>query len=75
MFKESTSLLFKHIQVVRFYDAKRNTLIYLTFLDKLIDGSPQNSISTVQITNAIFGEINDSGEHFNSITIIFPFYM
>jgi CreA protein len=54
VFKESTSLLFKHIQVVRFYDAKRNTLIYLTYSDKLIDGSPQNAISTVQITNAIF---------------------
>lgn len=54
VFKESTSLLFKHIQVVRFYDAKRNTLIYLTYSDKLIDGSPQNAISTVQITNLIF---------------------
>ncbi|WP_051906647.1 MULTISPECIES: CreA family protein [unclassified Sulfurospirillum] len=54
VFKESTSLLFKHVQVVRFYDAKRNTLIYLTYSDKLIDGSPQNAISTVQITNSIF---------------------
>lgn len=54
VFKESTSLLFKHIQVVRFYDAKRNTLIYLSYSDKLIDGSPKNSISTVQITNTLF---------------------
>ena len=54
VFKESTSLLFKHIQVVRFYDAKRNTLIYLIYSDKLIDGSPKNAISTVQITNALF---------------------
>ncbi|WP_069479337.1 CreA family protein [Sulfurospirillum halorespirans] len=54
VFKESTSLLFKHVQVVRFYDAKRNTLIYLTYSDKLIDGSPKNAISTVQITNSIF---------------------
>lgn len=54
VFKESTSLLFKHMQVVRFYDAKRNTLVYLTYSDKLIDGSPKNAISTVQITNAIF---------------------
>ena len=54
VFKESTSLLFKHLQVVRFYDAKRNTLIYLTYSDKLIDGSPKNAISTVQITNTIF---------------------
>ena len=54
VFKESISILFKHIQVVRFYDAKRNTLIYLTYSDKLIDGSPKNAISTVQITNSIF---------------------
>mgnify|MGYP000499919161 FL=1 len=54
VFKESTSLLFKHIQVVRFYDAKRNTLIYMSYSDKLIDGSPKNAISTVQITNTLF---------------------
>jgi len=54
VFKESTSFLFKHIQVVRFYDPKRNTLVYLTYSDKLIDGSPKNAISTVQITNILF---------------------
>lgn len=54
VFRESTSLLFKHMQVVRFYDAKRNTLIYLTYSDKLIDGSPKNAISTVQIANTLF---------------------
>lgn len=54
VFKESTSFLFKKIQVVRFYDAKKNTLIYLTYSDKLIEGSPKNAISTIQITNSIF---------------------
>lgn len=58
VFKESTSFLFKHIQVVRFYDPKRNTLVYLTYSDKLIDGSPKNSISTVQITNSIYEKAN-----------------
>jgi len=56
VFKESTSLLFKHLKVVRFYDDKRNTLVYLTYSDKLIEGSPKNSISTVQITNSIFSK-------------------
>jgi len=56
VFKESTSLLFKHLQVVRFYDAKRQTLIYLAYSDKLIDGSPKNAISTVRITNAMFAQ-------------------
>ncbi|HCT99130.1 MAG TPA: hypothetical protein DF614_03405 [Methylococcaceae bacterium] len=47
VFKESRSLIFKTLQVVRFLDKKRNVLIYLVYSDKLIDGSPKNSISTV----------------------------
>ena len=39
----------KRLQVVRFYDATRNTLIYLSYSDKLIDGSPKNSISAVVV--------------------------
>ncbi len=49
VFKKSISLLFKTIQVVRFYDKKRKVLIYLTYSDKLIEGSPKNSISTIVI--------------------------
>jgi CreA protein len=49
VFKKSTSLLFKTLQVVRFYDKKRNTLVYLTYSNKIIDGSPKNSISTIPI--------------------------
>jgi len=49
VFKKSTSILFKTLQVVRFYDLKRNTLIYLSYSDKLVEGSPKNSISTVPI--------------------------
>ena len=41
------SLLFKRLRVVRMVDAKRNTLVYLSYSDKLIDGSPQNSITAV----------------------------
>ncbi len=48
-FSERRSILFKKLQVVRFYDKKRNTLVYLVYSDKLIDGSPKNSISTVPI--------------------------
>ncbi len=47
VFKQRTSLVWKSIQVVRFYDEKRNTLIYLTYSDKLVEGSPKNSISAV----------------------------
>ena len=51
VFKKSTSLLFKSLQVVRFYDAKRDVLIYLTYSDKIIEGSPKNSISVIPIRN------------------------
>jgi CreA protein len=49
VFRKSTSLLFKKLQVVRFYDGKRNALIYLSYSDKIVDGSPQNSISTIVV--------------------------
>ncbi|WP_305790655.1 CreA family protein [Candidatus Endoriftia persephone] len=49
VFKKRTSILFKTMQVVRFYDASRNTLIYLTYSDKLVDGSPKNSITAVPL--------------------------
>ncbi|SFU68493.1 CreA protein [Nitrosomonas eutropha] len=50
VFKKNTSLLFKTLQVVRFYDAKRNVLIYLSYSDRVIEGSPQNSISVIPVT-------------------------
>lgn len=44
VFKKRTSLIFKSLQVVRFYDEKRNTLAYLAYSDKVVDGSPKNAI-------------------------------
>ena len=49
VFKESRSWLFKKLQVVRFYDKPNETLVYLSYSDRLVDGSPQNNISTVPI--------------------------
>lgn len=49
VYKKSTSLLFKTLQVVRFYDKKRHALVYLTYSDKIIEGSPKNSISVIPI--------------------------
>ena len=49
IFSKKTPLVFKTIQVVRFYDKKINVLIYLVYSDKLTEGSPKNSISTVPI--------------------------
>jgi CreA protein len=49
VYSARASLVFKHIQVVRFFDKGRNTLVYLTYSDKLIEGSPKNSVSAVAI--------------------------
>ena len=47
--KERTSLVFKSMQVVRFFDRKRNTLVYLVYSDRVIEGSPQNSVTAIPI--------------------------
>ena len=49
VFSESTSLIFKNTKVIRMFDAKRNTLVYVAISRKVIEGSPMNSISTVAI--------------------------
>ncbi|EMD1654921.1 protein CreA [Pluralibacter gergoviae] len=49
VFQKRTSLVFKKLQVVRFYDAKRNALVYLSYSDKVVDGSPKNALSAVPI--------------------------
>ena len=49
VFRERRSLIWKKMQIVRGCDAKRNVLVYLVYTDKLIEGSPQNSTSTVPI--------------------------
>ncbi len=49
VYRESRSLIFKKMQIVRGCDAKRNVLVYLVYSDKLIEGSPKNSTSTVPI--------------------------
>jgi CreA protein len=49
VFTERTSLLFKRLRVVRMVDAKRNALVYLTYSDRVIEGSPQNSVAAVAV--------------------------
>ena len=49
VFSERTSILFKRMRIVRIVDAKRNALVYLTYSDRLIEGSPKNSITTVPV--------------------------
>ncbi|NOQ64422.1 MAG: protein CreA [Methyloprofundus sp.] len=50
VFKKRTSLVFQSMQVVRFYDKKHNTLIYLVYSDRVMKGSAENSISAVPVT-------------------------
>ena len=52
MFNERISLVFKRLRVVRMVDKKRNTLVYLTYSDRVIEGSPQNSVTAVPVDRA-----------------------
>jgi CreA protein len=49
VFDEQRSLVFKTLQVVRFFDRGRNVLVYVAYSDRVLTGSPQNSVSTVPI--------------------------
>lgn len=49
MFSERISLIFKRLRVVRMVDVKRSALVYLTYSDRVIEGSPQNSITAVPL--------------------------
>ena len=49
MFRQRRSLFFKKMQIVRGCDAKRNVLVYMVYSDKLIEGSPKNSTSSVPV--------------------------
>ena len=49
MFRQKRSLFFKKMQIVRGCDAKRNVLVYMVYSDRLIEGSPKNSTSSVPI--------------------------
>ena len=49
VFNERLSLVFKRLRIVRMVDRTRNTLVYLTYSDRLVDGSPQNSVTAVAV--------------------------
>jgi hypothetical protein len=49
IYRERRSLFWKKMQIVRGCDPKRNVLVYLSYTDRLIEGSPQNSTSTVPV--------------------------
>ena len=52
VFSERISLVFKRLRIVRMVDRQRNTLVYLTYSDRLVDGSPKNSVTAVPIDRA-----------------------
>jgi CreA protein len=53
VFNQSISILFKKLRIVRMVDQKRNTLVYLTYSDKLVDGSPQNGVTAVPVERSM----------------------
>ena len=52
VFNERLSVLFKRLRIVRMVDRARNTLVYLTYSDRLIEGSPQNAVTAVAVDRA-----------------------
>jgi CreA protein len=53
VFSQKASILFKKTRVIRAVDSKRNVLVYLVYSDKLLDGSPKNSITAVPVGKVI----------------------
>ena len=53
VFSERQSILFKRLRVVRMVDSQRHTLVYLTYSDKLVEGSPQNAVAAVPVDPAV----------------------
>ena len=49
VFRERRSLIFKSLKVVRFCDEQHNAVVYLAYSERVIEGSPKNSISAVPI--------------------------
>lgn len=52
VFSERISLVFKKLRIIRMVDVKRNTLVYLTYSERVIEGSPQNSVTAVAVDRA-----------------------
>jgi CreA protein len=53
IFNERISLVFKRLRIVRMVDAKRNALVYLTYSDRVIEGSPQNSVTALAVDRSV----------------------
>ncbi|MGZ2744151.1 CreA family protein [Burkholderia stagnalis] len=52
VFSERMSFIFKTLHVVRVVDKKRNTIVYLTYSDRVVSGSPKNSVTAVPVPAA-----------------------
>ena len=53
VFSERMSLVFKKLRIVRMVDRQRNALVYLTYSERLIEGSPQNSVTAVPVDRSL----------------------
>jgi CreA protein len=58
VFNARSSFLFKHVRVMRMVDKRHNTLVYLVYSDKLVEGSPKNSVTAVPIPAGVTIPVN-----------------
>ena len=65
VFKERRSLIFKKLKVIRFCDSENNSVVYLIYSEKVVEGSPKNSISAVPISKWHTQDTNDQLEYCN----------
>lgn len=62
VFKRSSSIAFKSQQIIRYYDPKRKVFAYLVYSDKIVQGSPKNSLSTVSCFGNTYASEADTAE-------------
>lgn len=62
VFRERRSLVFKALKVVRFCDTTNNSLVYLAYSDKVIEGSPKNSVSAVPLRRWGYANANPAAQ-------------
>ncbi|MDX8379703.1 MAG: CreA family protein [Gallionella sp.] len=55
------SFIFKPLHLVRLVDSGRNTLVYLSYTDKIMAGSPKNPVTAVPVNKTLIIPVRKLG--------------